>query len=121
MNYFRKIGKKIFYVTNNSTKIRSDFAAKAQQLGFIASQVIIKYYNRITLKLCKNIIQWYGSRIINKPNKLYVYHHKALGSSKKKFQLNAYYFQIILMLQSYLHLKPLFILCVAYLPTLYLY
>ncbi|XP_063363695.1 glycerol-3-phosphate phosphatase [Cydia amplana] len=38
MNYFRKIGKKIFYVTNNSTKIRSDFAAKAQQLGFIASQ-----------------------------------------------------------------------------------
>lgn len=41
MNYFRKLGKKIFYVTNNSTKIRSDFAAKAQQLGFIASQVTI--------------------------------------------------------------------------------
>ncbi|XP_060802705.1 glycerol-3-phosphate phosphatase isoform X2 [Amyelois transitella] len=38
MNYFRKLGKKIFYVTNNSTKIRSDFAAKAQQMGFIASQ-----------------------------------------------------------------------------------
>ncbi|XP_053607028.1 glycerol-3-phosphate phosphatase isoform X2 [Plodia interpunctella] len=38
MNYFRKLGKKIFYVTNNSTKIRSDFAAKAQQLGFEASQ-----------------------------------------------------------------------------------
>ncbi|KAL4707693.1 hypothetical protein ACJJTC_014874 [Scirpophaga incertulas] len=38
MNYFRKLGKKVFYVTNNSTKIRSDFAAKAQQLGFIASQ-----------------------------------------------------------------------------------
>ncbi|KAG7296156.1 hypothetical protein JYU34_021255 [Plutella xylostella] len=37
MNYFREIGKKIFYVTNNSTKIRSEFAAKAQQLGFIAS------------------------------------------------------------------------------------
>ncbi|CAH2039586.1 unnamed protein product, partial [Iphiclides podalirius] len=36
MNYFRKIGKRIFFVTNNSTKIRSDFALKAQQLGFIA-------------------------------------------------------------------------------------
>ncbi|CAH0584323.1 unnamed protein product [Chrysodeixis includens] len=38
MNLFRKLGKKIFYVTNNSTKVRSDFAIKAQQLGFIASQ-----------------------------------------------------------------------------------
>ncbi|XP_028172569.1 glycerol-3-phosphate phosphatase isoform X2 [Ostrinia furnacalis] len=38
MNYFRKLGKKIFYVTNNSTKTRSEFAAKAQELGFIASQ-----------------------------------------------------------------------------------
>ncbi|XP_072947362.1 glycerol-3-phosphate phosphatase [Epargyreus clarus] len=38
MNYFRKLGKRIFYVTNNSTKIRSDFALKAQQLGFIADQ-----------------------------------------------------------------------------------
>ncbi|GBP19886.1 Glycerol-3-phosphate phosphatase [Eumeta japonica] len=37
MNQFRKLGKKIFYVTNNSTKIRSDFAIKAQELGFIAS------------------------------------------------------------------------------------
>ncbi|XP_049874031.1 glycerol-3-phosphate phosphatase [Pectinophora gossypiella] len=37
MNYFRKLGKKIFYVTNNSTKIRSEFAAKAQQLGFVAT------------------------------------------------------------------------------------
>ncbi|CAG9561255.1 unnamed protein product [Danaus chrysippus] len=36
MNFFRKLGKRIFYVTNNSTKIRSDFAVKAQQLGFIA-------------------------------------------------------------------------------------
>ncbi|XP_047027283.1 glycerol-3-phosphate phosphatase-like [Helicoverpa zea] len=38
MNHFRKLGKKIFYVTNNSTKIRSEFAAKATQLGFIANQ-----------------------------------------------------------------------------------
>ncbi|XP_068618219.1 glycerol-3-phosphate phosphatase-like isoform X2 [Battus philenor] len=38
MNYFRKLGKRIFFVTNNSTKIRSDFSLKAQQLGFIASE-----------------------------------------------------------------------------------
>ncbi|KPJ07195.1 Phosphoglycolate phosphatase [Papilio machaon] len=38
MNYFRKIGKRVFFVTNNSTKIRSDFALKAQQLGFIADE-----------------------------------------------------------------------------------
>lgn len=39
MNFFRQIGKKIYYVTNNSTKIRRDFASKAQQLGFIANEV----------------------------------------------------------------------------------
>lgn len=44
MNHFRKLGKKIFYVTNNSTKIRSDFAAKATQLGFIASPVRLSSY-----------------------------------------------------------------------------
>lgn len=44
MNLFRKLGKKIFYVTNNSTKVRSDFAIKAQQLGFIASQVLNTIY-----------------------------------------------------------------------------
>lgn len=40
MNYFRKLGKRIFYVTNNSTKIRADFAVKAQELGFIAEPVV---------------------------------------------------------------------------------
>ncbi|XP_026325238.1 glycerol-3-phosphate phosphatase isoform X2 [Hyposmocoma kahamanoa] len=37
MNMLREKGKRIFYVTNNSTKIRSEFASKAQELGFIAN------------------------------------------------------------------------------------
>lgn len=41
MNYLRKMGKRIFYVTNNSTKMRSDFAIKAQELGYIAEPVRI--------------------------------------------------------------------------------
>ncbi|XP_022827801.1 glycerol-3-phosphate phosphatase-like [Spodoptera litura] len=36
INYFRKIGKKIYYVTNNSTLKRSELAATATKLGFIA-------------------------------------------------------------------------------------
>lgn len=44
INHLRKLGKKIFYVTNNSTKIRSDFASKATQLGFIASEVKFSCY-----------------------------------------------------------------------------
>lgn len=41
LNYFRKLGKRVFYVTNNSTKIRADFAVKAQQLGYVAEPVSI--------------------------------------------------------------------------------
>ncbi|XP_011309344.1 phosphoglycolate phosphatase [Fopius arisanus] len=37
MNAFHNSGKRIFYVTNNSTKSREEFVAKATSLGFIAS------------------------------------------------------------------------------------
>ncbi|XP_015124687.1 glycerol-3-phosphate phosphatase [Diachasma alloeum] len=37
MNAFHNTGKRIFYVTNNSTKSREEFVAKAKNLGFIAS------------------------------------------------------------------------------------
>ena len=39
LNKLRALGKRIFYVTNNSTKSRQEFVEKCQKLGFIASQV----------------------------------------------------------------------------------
>jgi hypothetical protein len=36
---FRELGKKIFYVTNNSTKHRKEYMKKFQSLGFGATMV----------------------------------------------------------------------------------
>ncbi|KAI4462853.1 4-nitrophenylphosphatase-related [Holotrichia oblita] len=38
LNYLRDLGKKIFYVTNNSTKNRNDFLRKAEKLGFVSKK-----------------------------------------------------------------------------------
>ena len=38
MNKFREIGKRVFYVTNNSTKTREDLVKKCEKLGFKASE-----------------------------------------------------------------------------------
>nr|CAD7258099.1 unnamed protein product [Timema shepardi] len=34
LNRFQHLGKKVFYVTNNSTKTRDEFVAKCEKLGF---------------------------------------------------------------------------------------
>lgn len=39
INKLKDLGKKVFFVTNNSTKTRTDFAAKAIQLGFNMKEV----------------------------------------------------------------------------------
>lgn len=39
MNKFKSLGKKVFYVTNNSTKSRDEFIDKFKQLGFNVSKV----------------------------------------------------------------------------------
>lgn len=39
MNKFKDIAKKLFYVTNNSTKTRDEFVDKLKLLGFNATRV----------------------------------------------------------------------------------
>nr|XP_053648065.1 glycerol-3-phosphate phosphatase-like [Cherax quadricarinatus] len=38
LNQLRALGKKIFYVTNNSTKSRDEYVAKCKRLGYIADK-----------------------------------------------------------------------------------
>lgn len=35
LNQLRELGKKIFYVTNNSTKLRDEYVAKCRKLKYI--------------------------------------------------------------------------------------
>lgn len=46
LNKLRELGKKIFYVTNNSTKTREEFVVKMKKLGFIAQSVSEVYLLR---------------------------------------------------------------------------
>lgn len=39
LNRLREIGKRVFFVTNNSCKTREEFVVKARKLGFIAQEV----------------------------------------------------------------------------------
>lgn len=42
INKFKKLGKKVFFATNNSMKTREDFAAKGQKLGFDIDKVFLQ-------------------------------------------------------------------------------
>ncbi|XP_063974132.1 glycerol-3-phosphate phosphatase-like [Diachasmimorpha longicaudata] len=55
MNAFHNTGKKIFYVTNNSTKTREEFAEKAENLGFIASPDSIVCTSYLAAKYLQDI------------------------------------------------------------------
>lgn len=39
INKLQEIGKKVFFVTNNSTKTQKDFATKSRQLGYNMKEV----------------------------------------------------------------------------------
>lgn len=42
INRFKEMGKKVFFVTNNSTKTRSEFLEKACSLNFHMIEVLIQ-------------------------------------------------------------------------------
>lgn len=47
INKLRALGKKVFYVTNNSSRSRDEYVAKFEKLGFIASKVICCIVHRV--------------------------------------------------------------------------
>lgn len=53
INKLRELGKKIFFVTNNSTKNRDEFVVKMKKLGFIVQMVswVSCWITGINLKL----------------------------------------------------------------------
>lgn len=44
VNYLKTTGKQIFYVTNNSTRTRSQYLEKLTKLGFDAEEVISSFH-----------------------------------------------------------------------------
>lgn len=45
INFLKKAGKRIFYVTNNSTKTQKELLTKIDSMGFNAAEVCLIYYN----------------------------------------------------------------------------
>lgn len=55
MNTFRDLGKKVFFVTNNSTKTREEFAEKCKVLNFRATEDDILCTSHLAANYLKNI------------------------------------------------------------------
>lgn len=55
LNTFRNLGKKIFYVTNNSTKSRDEYVDKFKKLGFKASEEEILSSSFLTARYLNDV------------------------------------------------------------------
>lgn len=55
MNTFRKLGKRVFYVTNNSSKTRAEFLEKCKELNFNATEEEILCTSYLAAQYLKNL------------------------------------------------------------------
>lgn len=55
MNTFSEVGKRIFYVTNNSTKSRAEYVEKCKALNFKANQDNILCTSHLAASYLHNI------------------------------------------------------------------
>lgn len=55
MNRFRELGKRVFYVTNNSTKTREELVKKCEKLGFKANQDDVISTGYLAAEYLKNL------------------------------------------------------------------
>lgn len=75
LNTFRDLGKKVFYVTNNSTKTRAELAKKCEDLKFKASEGEVVCTANMVAQYLKDL---------NFKKKVYV-----IGSEGKKLQFSS--------------------------------
>ncbi|XP_061176626.1 glycerol-3-phosphate phosphatase-like [Saccostrea echinata] len=75
----KSLGKKIFYVTNNSTKTRSEYAQKCVNLGFPAIEEEI---------VCTSYISALYLHNMNFKGKIYVVGNSSIGAELDRFGLN---------------------------------
>ncbi|XP_051172938.1 glycerol-3-phosphate phosphatase-like [Leptopilina boulardi] len=81
MNTFRDVGKRVFYVTNNSTKTRKEFAAKCDNMNFIAQEEDILCTAQLVARYVKDL---------ELKGKIYVVGSEAIGKELKSIGIESF-------------------------------